>query len=398
MIKFKPVIRLTQKRQDETFNLKIAVSHNRTTGYLSTDYYVYEKEIDKKGRLNSLYRSHKDANEINLSVSVLIGGYSGRAKKLKDPQHYSMKMLLGYLREEGDPTDLITILNSRITAMERVGNVNYMGTFKQTKALIEDKLGYKVLPLEVITPDWLAKQELELKTKGMAPNAIGVHMRNIRTCFNEAITLGRIDLSSYPFRKYKIPRAKTRKRNITREEMQSIITMEIKEPLMRWARDMFILSFYLIGINMRDLMYIERIEEGRIYYIRSKGKKDYSIKVHPQAQEIINRYPGKKYLLNTMDYYADYRTATKRINYKLKDIATKLEISKVLTTYIARHTWATIASSKEVGISRDTIRYALGHSLGTVTDIYIDYDLEQVDQANKAVIDYVNIPPCEPAP
>ncbi|MEA1886531.1 MAG: tyrosine-type recombinase/integrase [Bacteroidota bacterium] len=140
---------------------------------------------------------------------------------------------------------------------------------------------------------------------------------------------------------------------------------------------------------MKDMIYLEGIEEGRIYYIRSKDKRQYSVLVQPEAMEIIERHRGKKYLLNTLDKYDDYRNATSIINKRLKDIA-QLEdckISKKITTYYARHSWATIAS--RIGISWDTIRYALGHAGGSVTDIYIDYDLEQVDEANRKVIDFI---------
>ena len=135
-------------------------------------------------------------------------------------------------------------------------------------------------------------------------------------------------------------------------------------------------------------MFLDKVEDGRTYFIRRKGKKDYSIKVQPEAHEIINRYQGKEYLLDTMDHYSDYRAASKRINKKLKGIAGLCKIKKHITTYYAQHIWATRSSS--LGVSIDTIRYALGNSSGTVTDIYIDYDLEQEDQANRKVIDYLN--------
>jgi site-specific recombinase XerD len=389
MANFKPVTRPTQIKQDGTTNIKIRVTHNRRVGYLPTEHYIFPKEMEKSGKINSLYRNYQEADEINMKLLVQIGEYAARISRSKDKiGHYTLSMLLKFLREEGDPTDLITIIDSKIKTYDTLKNINYRDTYKITKSLLSNHLGYKVLPLELITAEWLAKSELALKTKGLSPNYIGIHMRNIRTCFNEAITMGRIDLSAYPFRKYKIPKARTRKRNTTVDETAAIARKEIKEPLMAWARDMFMLSVYLIGINMRDLMFLTKVEEGRIYYTRSKGKKDYSIKVQPEAQAIISRYPGKKYLLDTMDNYNDYRTASSRINHKLKDIAELCKIDKKITTYYARHTWATVAS--KIGISRDTIRYALGHSLSTVTDIYIDYDLEAVDQANRSVIDHLN--------
>jgi site-specific recombinase XerD len=388
MANFKAVIRPTQIKQDGTVNIKIRVSHNKRVGYLPTEHYIIEKEMGD-GKINSLYRSYEDAEDINMKLLTQIGGYATRISKCKDKvRHYTLPMLLKFLRQEGDPTDLISMIDIKIKTYDQAGNINYRDTYKITKSLLLNHLGYSVLPLEAITPDFLAKSEIALKVKKLSPNYIGIHMRNIRTCFNDGITAGIIDQSAYPFRKYKIPKEKTRKRNVSGEETVKIARKELKEPLMAWARDMFMLSFYLIGINMRDLMFLTKVEEGRLYYTRSKGKKQYSIKVLPVAHAIIDRYPGKEYLLDTMDKYNDYRTATKRINKKLTDIAALCNIEKDLTTYWARHSWATIAS--KIGVSRDTIRYALGHSLSTVTDIYIDYDLAAVDQANQLVAEYLS--------
>lgn len=401
MIRFKPVIRKNQTHQDGTVNIKIRVTHNAEAGYLPTKFNVQASDFDEKnGRVTvpSLYQDQ--SSDINLELLSEMGSYAAKIKSKNDQvQYMTLKSLISLLREEGDPSDIFTILNSRIKQMDQIGNINYRDCFKGTKSMLSDfNGGVESIPLSLITPDWLNRLERHLKTeapddpdkkfRNMSPNSIGIHMRNIRTCFNDAITSGNADLTAYPFRRYRIPKSKTRKRNLTTAEMNAIVSAEIKEPLMAWARDMYVLSFYLIGINMKDLFYLKTIEEGRIYYKRSKGKKDYSIKVHPAALKIINQYPGKKYLLDTLDNYSDYRSATKRINYKLKDIADVLKIKKEISTYYARHSWATIASS--LGVPEDVIAYALGHTISNeMTTIYIDYDLKKVDAANKKLIKYV---------
>ena len=397
MVRFKPVIRSTQKRKDGTYNLKIEVSHNRVVGYLSTEYYVYGKEIENNGRINSLYRSSTDANDINLTMSEKIGSYSSRIKKLKDVEHYTMPMLLKYLREEGDPTDLFTILDRKIQLMDELDNGNYRDSFKNTKTLLKDHLGFNTIPLEIITKNWLEALEHKLKiikkpdgTIGHSPNTIGVRMRNIRTCYNEGADL--LPAHANPFKKYKIPREKTKKIDLTLEEIQAISTTVINEPLMRWCRDMYMLMLYLVGVNMRDLAFVDNIDEGRINYTRSKGKKQYSIKIFPEAQSIIDRNKGKKHLLNIMDQYSDYTTAAKRINYKLKDIAKLCGIKKLVTINSCRHSWVTIGFG--LGISMDILSRGLGHIVlketNAITKIYIHEYLSPVDDANERVIKAIN--------
>ena len=142
---------------------------------------------------------------------------------------------------------------------------------------------------------------------------------------------------------------------------------------------------------------LKEIKDGRIEYYRSKTNKLYSIKIEPEALKIINKYKGEKFLLNIMDKYKNYQDYQKRLNNSLKRIGnTKIlkHGKKVLnplfpniSVYWARHSWATIASSLD--IPKETIAHALGHGNNSVTDIYINFDQNKVDLANRKVIDYV---------
>ena len=179
------------------------------------------------------------------------------------------------------------------------------------------------------------------------------------------------------------------------------------EPHQERYRDLFMLIFYLIGINIVDILHVEKIKNGRIEYRRAKTGRLYSIKVQPEALEIINRYsPGKKYLLNFLDNYNHYEDFRKRFNDNLKKIGKSEYIhtkskngrgikKKVfeplfpkITSYYARHTWATFAA--ELDIPKETIAAALGHGSISVTDRYIHYNTKKVDEANRRVIDYLN--------
>ena len=169
------------------------------------------------------------------------------------------------------------------------------------------------------------------------------------------------------------------------------------EEYQRKYLDMFKLSFYLIGINIGDLCKLKRIDGDRIEYIRSKTHRLYSIKVEPEALEIINRYKGKDWLLDPLDRYDNYKQYARRLNGALQSIG-EVEIGKQgvkkikplykkISTYWVRHTWATIAASLD--IPKETIAAALGHGGNTVTDIYIDFDQRKVDEANRRVLDWV---------
>ncbi len=217
----------------------------------------------------------------------------------------------------------------------------------------------------------------------LAVNTRSIHLRNVRTVINYAIDCG--ITTNYPFLRYRVPHARTRKRSLSVDTLRKIAALDLPEWLAKY-RDLFMLSFYLIGINVVDLCNLKSIKEGRIEYTRAKTHKPYSIKVEPEAMEIIERLRGEKYLLYMLDSNAHYRLFYNQWSQALKKIKEILGLPE-LSTYWARHSWATIAS--HLDIPKDTIAHALGHGGNSVTDIYIDFDMTKVDVANRRVIDYV---------
>jgi integrase len=218
---------------------------------------------------------------------------------------------------------------------------------------------------------------------------------------------GMIEAFANPFMNYNIPTGNARENMVlTPEEMATIAKAEIKEPLMRWCRDMYCLMFCLVGMNPKDIFFATKITKGRLFYTRSKGKRKYSVKVPPQAMYIIKRYPGKKYLIDAMDRYSHHLGAIKRINKKLQSLAEDYKIEKHITIYTCRHSWS--AYSRYLGISKWDIAAALGHTLielPKVTEFYdhIEEEQRRVDEANKKVIRLIlrtapKLPPAESDP
>lgn len=236
-----------------------------------------------------------------------------------------------------------------------------------------------------------------LERTSPSANARAVHFRNIRAVFNDAID----DevTTCYPFRKFKIKTQPTAKRSLSVESLRTLMDFPVEE-YQRKYRDIFVLMFYLCGINAVDLLNAkpDAIRNGRLEYIRAKTHKQYSVKIEPEAMEIIDRYRGKDYLLEIMDSRANYIDFLRRMDKALKQIGpmerhglggkkTRHPLFPDLSQYWCRHTWATIAA--ELDIPKETIAAGLGHGGNTVTDIYIRFDLRKVDEANRRVIDYV---------
>ncbi|GAE83313.1 site-specific integrase [Bacteroides reticulotermitis] len=251
---------------------------------------------------------------------------------------------------------------------------------------------------ESMDKKWLTSLESWM-AQTMKINAYAIHLRNIRAVFNYAIDEEYTTL--YPFRKFKIKKEETRKRSLTVEQLAMLRDYDCEEYQKRY-RDLFMLMFYLIGINAADLFNAKPagVVDGRIEYKRAKTGKLYSIKIEPEALVIIERYKGREYLLNIMDEYSNHKDFLHRMGTGLKQIGEckrvglggKKEITPLfpdISSYWARHTWATIAH--KIGVPKDVISMALGHSFGVATtDIYINYDNDKIDEANRMVIDYVN--------
>lgn len=269
--------------------------------------------------------------------------------------------------------------------------------YEQTFRRLEAYTDMGRVMLEDMTPEWLRSFSLWL---GGSVNGRAVHLRNIRAVFNYALDN---DITSYyPFRKFRIKREETRKRSLSVDDVRMIRDIPLGWGHMDEYRDTFLLLIYLIGINLADLWSPDtRVVHGRLEYKRQKTGRLYSIRLEPEAKEIIGRIgEGRAHFLASMDRYKDLHDYTRRLNDGLQRIGPAIgkggngspktrPLYPDITSYWARHTWATLAS--ELDIPKETISAALGHEIGSrITSIYIDYDMRKVDAANRKVIDWIN--------
>ena len=256
----------------------------------------------------------------------------------------------------------------------------YKTTWRKIEAYIGEEAAQRLL-FEDITPGWLSHFDTWMATDCPKANARAIHMRNLRSVFNQAIN-DEIT-TNYPFRKFQIKKEATRKRALTVEQLRWLRQC----PLEDWQKkyvDTFFLMFYLMGINAIDLLTAKpsQVVDGRLEYQRAKTGTLYSVKLEPEALEIIERYKGKKYLLNFCDRYKNYKDFMAKMNNCLDSLIPGC------TSYYARHSVATIAA--ELDIPLDTIARMLGHTDPSrrITLIYVDFDQSKVDNANRKVINY----------
>ena len=240
------------------------------------------------------------------------------------------------------------------------------------------------IEIDEVDYNWLSGLDKFMSNISPSKNARNIHFRNLRAVFNYAID--EEYTTNYPFRKFKIKPEETEKRSLSVNELRSLICYNPTDDGEAFAKDFFLLMFYLIGINTVDILLNASIYKGRLEYKRAKTGKLYSIKLEPEAMEIIFRLQDGENIIGKMTKAQSYKTVAIYADKYIKVIAKKIGIPKI-SSYWARHTWATIASS--IDIPKDTISAALGHGGNTVTDVYIRFDRRKVDEANRKVINYV---------
>jgi integrase len=384
MINFKPTIRINEANKQGKCNIKIRLSYQGKTRYIKTKYSILPELFNNEtGKVKNKYPNF---HFINLELSRIISDYEMKVISIKN--NIDINSLLLLLRKEKEKSidfyhlAKLKAKNAKINGKFKTFET-YQGTINKLKLITR----LEILEFNTIDIKFLKHFEQKLKQQGIKTNSIGIHLRNIRAVYNDAIDENIIGLEFYPFRKFKIAKELTAKRSLTIDQLSKIKNTGLKK-FESYARDIFMLSFYFIGINFKDLYYLTEIKNKRIEYRRFKTGKLYSIEVIPAAMQIVEANKGNQYLLNCFERYVNHAGFTKEINKFLKRVAILTGINEPLTSYYARHTWATIAAGLD--IPKETISAALGHEIGSqTTGIYIDFDRRKVDQANLMVFNAI---------
>ncbi len=335
----------------------------------------------RKQQFNSLLAEQKIAVDAILFRLSSAGGLRGlRACDIK------RRVLSELHPDEEVAVQRVTFLSrfNSFVARRSPGTQRIYGTtLARMRAYLND--GFDSLTFEDITVQWLRDFDAWLALTSPSRNARNIHFRNIRAIFNDA--LDDEVISCYPFRKFKIIPEKTRKRALTVEQLRSLFSVSASSPSEQRYFDCFKLIFMLCGINIVDLCALTSVTAaGRVEYSRAKTHRLYSVKVEPEALALIEKYRGQSLLLNYADTCSDYRFFYRHLCEVLRSVGRSLSLPG-LSSYWARHSWATIAASLD--IPKETIAAALGHGGNSVTDIYIDFDRSKVDAANRRVLDWV---------
>lgn len=373
----------------------------------------------------------KKYQSLGISIPIKYWDFKKNAPKPKCPnKEYIQKIILDKQRElqqrmlelnsEQKEYTTTTLLNNEQTKFKlktvsefyleliehythenKCGNrLIYKSSFNSLNTFARNELD---IPFSDIDITWLTKYEKWLRAKGNKETTISLMFRTLRSAYNKAIKAKCARKSDYPFDDYKIHRfdTTTQKRAIAKTDVLKFTT-EVqpigKQQYMELSKDIFIFSYLCGGINFTDIANLtnENIQNGRLHYIRQKTKKLIKIGIPQEAMQIIEKYSkeSKGYLFPILDSKV-HRTALQKqnrihkilgkVNKNLKLLAAQLGVETNVTTYVARHSFASVL--KKSGVNIALISEALGHSDLATTQIYLDsFDNEQVDEAMKNLL------------
>jgi len=265
------------------------------------------------------------------------------------------------------------------------------GIFITAKSSFERFREGQDILLEKIDNELMLKYETWLKNSGVMKNTISCYMRTLRSVYNQAVKRG-LTTQKNPFINIFTRNDKTIKRAVDEDIIVKIKNLDLTlHQELSLARDLFMFSFYLRGISFVDMANLRKhnVKNGYIIYARSKTKQMLTIKIESCMQEIISRYESQTiddyllpiYTIQNKDNLSQLRNHNKR----LKRISEILGLEKSLSSYVARHSWATIALRK--GVSVEIISEGMGHENETTTRIYLaSLGQSVVDTANAIVI------------
>lgn len=406
MLTIKAEIKKSELKVDGTYNVKIRFTLDRKVKRLSTNLFITSKDLTKSLKF-------KEDTSIKRAIDGLVLYYREQCFKLQlDQNHYSLDEIIEFLNGEQEKQQTIDFIKF---SREWIASTTIKGAPNYTTAInaLVRFVGKEELDINLITLDFLESfkaflnKEREIRTKRLmqqgkripSNRSLSLYLISIKKLFNEAKKKynkkekNLILIPNSPFMELEIPKQEaTRKRAISADIIKKLWKLPYKDMKKGYkstcrynlAKDCFILSFCLMGINSADLYNATEMEGNTIVYNRTKtkdrrlDKAQMKVDIPRLVLPLVEKYKDKtgKRLFNFYQYYADEKGFNKAINYGLKEIGTILEIDD-LEYYAARHSWAVLAL--EYGMPIESVSKILGHTNITTTQIYAKVTSTKLD-------------------
>ena len=373
------------------------VIHNRTVRQIRTAYKLFTSEWDSEAGKVITHQGTEERISWLKSVAEGIRCDMQRLRQVADtlaasPSGYTADEVVAAFHARRTDASLQNFMQQCIAKLIRMGRTGTANGYKSTlNSFMRFRKGQDIM-LNAIDSDVMQLYEAHLRLTNVARNSSSFYMRNLRTVYNMAIEQ-QLTPQRTPFAHVYTGIDKTVKRALSISQIRQLKNADLTDnPAQALARDMFMFSFYTRGMALADMANLTtaNLRNGYLVYRRQKPRQELYVKWEPCMQEIVDRYPRQSPFLLPLikseeDKRNQYKLTQQRVNHNLKKLSERLGLPHPLTMSMARHSWASIANSKDIALS--VIGEGLGYNSENATRIYLaQIDTSQVDRANKMIL------------
>lgn len=392
MTTFSIVIVPTKRLANGKHRIRIAVAHQAQTRYIATPFILDSISQFKKGRVVR----HENAAQINLCLQRTINEYILILSSIKHANQLTCTQLIHSIQEEERKKYLTfdVIAKEFLSTLQSESRIKSYKLYKTAISHFNRFLKKEHdIPLEQIRPSHIHQYQNFLEKRELSSTTVRIYLTLIKVILNYAIKMDYIHYKVHPFAACILPSSRIRNLDLTVEELKSLRDVSLKEQNLLIVRDLFMLTYYLGGINLKDLLDYHFEENNLILsYIRHKtyrtkhGENEIVFSIQPEAQQIISKYRTDKGFLK-FGPYESYNKVYSLIYRYLSRIAREAGITSSISYYSARKSFA--QHGYNIGIQIETIEYCIGHSMKSNRPIgnYIRVMRSHADIAMRRIFD-----------
>lgn len=376
------------------------IIHQRKLRWISTDYHVYPEEWN--ARKSSVIVSNSNNRQAHLQL--IQSQIDWEMKQMQciihdkemDGVSYSVDDLANEIQQLPTSQSVFTFFRQQIAKKEQMQCVGTKNNYTNAVNRFIEFRNQKDLTFSQMTADMMEMYQAWLWNRGVGQNTVSFYLRTLRTLHHKAVEAGQAT-SNDIFAHVQTANVRTAKRAISVKDIRKIEKLDLpRGSSLDKARDMFLFSFYLRGMAFVDMAFLKKsdLKCGLVSYNRRKTHQNLNIEWIKPMQAIINKYAEQTkdspYMLPILtgketSPYTQYRKVEYNTNYNLKKIGKMIGLKIPLTTYVARHTWASIALHMNIPIA--TISEGMGHNSYKTTQIYLEsIDVATINEANRRII------------
>lgn len=392
MTTFSIVIVPTKRLANGKHRIRIAVAHQVQTRYIATPFILDSISQLKKGRVVR----HENAAQINLCLQRTINEYILILSSIKHANQLTCTQLIHSIQEEERKKYLTfdVIAKEFLSTLQSESRIKSYKLYKTAISHFNRFLKKEHdIPLEQIRPSHIHQYQNFLEKRELSSTTVRIYLTLIKVILNYAIKMDYIHYKVHPFAACILPSSRIRNLDLTVDELKSLRDVSLKEQNLLIVRDLFMLTYYLGGINLKDLLDYHFEENNLILsYIRHKtyrtkhGENEIVFSIQPEAQQIISKYRTDKGFLK-FGPYESYNKVYSLIYRYLTRIAREAGITSSISYYSARKSFA--QHGYNIGIQIETIEYCIGHSMKSNRPIgnYIRVMRSHADIAMRRIFD-----------